>query len=276
MSGYKKFAAGIWLVVISCGSWFISSCSQPVTTTVSIKPPDADNPVPETTPSTNPSTNQSTTAKLPAVTKTTPTETPTTTTPPPTADDSTPTGSPPVTSSVLNIDIASYSLNIKGLVNTPFSLSYAQIQSYPVVTQNVEVICPDTEDEWDEWTGVPVAALLKQAGLMPGASEVVFTGLDGYYTQLPLETALQDGVFLAYKMNGETLLPDRGYPLRLVVKGSLGNYWMRWVTKIEVKPALVSFTNSAAVIQGLGSNTPTAGNKLCSCILRSLNVPFKL
>ena len=94
-----------------------------------------------------------------------------------------------------------------------------------------------------------LSALFKEAGLATGASEVVFTGEDGYFVQLPLETVLESDVFLAYKMNGQTLSQDRGYPLRLVVGKSQGADWLRWVTKIEVKPALVSFTNSSAAIQ---------------------------
>ena len=115
-----------------------------------------------------------------------------------------------------------------------------------------------------------LSTLLKEAGLATGASEVVFTGVDGYFVQLPLATVLEGDVFLAYKMNGQTLSPDRGYPLRLVVGKSQGADWLRWVTKIEVKTALVSFKNSAATIQKLSSNIPASGNKLCSCLLAAV------
>jgi hypothetical protein len=271
VSGFKKFAAGIGLVVITCVTWLVSACSHTPTSTISIGPPEVDNSSPEST--------STTTTEPPSQTSPAPAENPTITmvpsTVPPTTD-ATPAQIPPITSSVHDIDIASYRLSINGLVNNPVSMSYDQIQSYPAITQSAEVVCPDVEDEWDEWTGVPVSTLLKEAGLAPGASEVVFTGIDGYHIQLPVESVLQDGVFLAYKMNGATLLPERGYPLRLVVTGSQGNYWMRWVSKIEIKPALVSFSNSSAIIQNLRINIPTAGNKLCACLLRNLGFPLKL
>jgi len=55
----------------------------------------------------------------------------------------------PITSS----NISNYLLDINGLVNNPLSLSYAQIQAYPSVTQTAEIYCPDVEDEVDQWTG---------------------------------------------------------------------------------------------------------------------------
>ena len=269
MAKCKNLVAGVGLSVITAFMWLVSACSQPQTTPVPTQPPDIDKPPSETS--------SPITTEQPASSNQTQTEsTITTITTPPTTSAPVTTESPITSSAVDNVDITSFRVNINGLVNTPAALSFEQIEAYPVVTQNAEIVCPDVEDEWDEWTGVPVSTLLKEAGLEPGASEVVFTGLDGYHIQLPLEAVLQDGVFLAYKMNGETLTKERGYPLRLVVKSSLGNYWMRWVTKIEVQPALVTFSNSAAIMRGLGSNVPTAGNKLCSCLLNGLRGPFKL
>jgi sulfoxide reductase catalytic subunit YedY len=271
MAKFKNLAAGVGLSVITALMWLVSACSQPQAMPVPTRPPDIEKPASET--------NTTTTTAPPAFGNQIPGQSSTTTTTPQT----TPTTSAPITtespitsSAVDNVDITSFRVNINGLVNTPAALSLEQIEAYPAVTQNAEIVCPDVEDEWDEWTGVPLATLLKEAGLESGASEVVFTGLDGYHIQLPLESVLQDGVFLAYKINGETLTKERGYPLRLVVKSSLGNYWMRWVTKIEVQPALVTFSNSAAIIRGLSSNVPTAGNKLCSCLLNGLRAPFKL
>ena len=271
MVKYKNLVAGVGLSVITAFMWLVSACSQPQATPVPTQTPDIEKPAAETNPpiTTEPSTLSNQIPEQNSTTTTSPPITPATSAP-------VTTESPITSSAVDNVDITSFRVNINGLVNNPAALSFDQIEAYPAVTQNAEIVCPDVEDEWDEWTGVPVSTLLKEAGLEPGASEVVFTGLDGYHIQLPLEAVLQDGVFLAYKVNGETLTKERGYPVRLVVKSSLGNYWMRWVTKIEVQPALVTFSNSAAIIRGLSSNVPTAGNKLCSCLLSGLRAPFKL
>jgi DMSO/TMAO reductase YedYZ molybdopterin-dependent catalytic subunit len=164
-------------------------------------------------------------------------------------------------------DIDNYLLYINGLVNNPQTLTYAQILALPYITQTVEIACPDVIDETDQWTGVPLSTLLNTAGLMPESNEVVLTGADGYYIVLPLETVLDKGVFLAYQINGQALSEDRGYPLRLVVTGMDGGDWLRWVTNIEVKQALVSFSNSSSNIQKFSRNIPVNGSKLCACFL---------
>ena len=250
MTKCKNLVVGCGLIVMTTVMWLVSACSQssndsiPVATTVVRLLPDTSS---ATTTEPPPMSNSITTA---------PTLTP---------DNS----ASATTATNLNteIDINSYNLIIDGIVNSPLSLSYEQLQSFPTITRDAEIICPGVKDETDSWTGVSLSTLLKEAVLATGASEVVFTGEDGYFVQLPLETVLESDVFLAYKMNGQTLSQDRGYPLRLVVGKSQGADWLRWVTKIEVKPALVSFENSSAIIQRLSSNIPTSGNKLCACLL---------
>ena len=212
-----------------------------------------------------------TTAAPPVTSSSTTTDTPTTTELPPVDI------SPPTTdsSAVFNIDINNYSLVVKGVVKNSLTLDYAQILAYPSVTQKAEIICPDTEDEWDEWTGVPVATLLNAAGLLPESTDIVFTGNDGYYVKLPLKTVLNSGVFLAYEMNGQPLSPDRGYPLRLVVTGTIGSDWLRWVTGIQVNSTLASYSGASSGIRQLSSNIPTSGNKLCACFLSAVVIPYQ-
>jgi sulfane dehydrogenase subunit SoxC len=55
----------------------------------------------------------------------------------------------------------------------------------------------------------------------------------GLNRSIPLEKALDD-CMLAFKMNGEALRPEQGYPLRLVVPGWEGNMWIKWIRRIEV------------------------------------------
>ena len=92
-----------------------------------------------------------------------------------------------------------------------------------------------------EWTGTPLAPLLDEAGLGPGALEIVFTGLDRgiqgeiehlYERSLPLSEALRDEVLLAYAINGQDLPPQHGFPLRLVVPGWYGMTHVKWLQTI--------------------------------------------
>ncbi len=248
MGKCKKLLIGCMVAVITCVMWLVSACTQSGTEFAPIQSVKTSGHAGLNTTKTTEPLSSNNTANLNAPAK------------PP---------APPV-------DINSFGLDVSGLVHTPMSLSYAQIQSLPSITVSVEIVCPGTVDEWDNWTGVPLSTLLNSAGLSPEASEVILRGMDGYFVQLPLATVMDRGVILAYRMNGLSLSPDRGYPLRLVVGGNEGADWLRWVTSIEVKPGLTSFTNSSAAIQNLRINIPSSGSKLCSCFLTAAMVNYQI
>jgi DMSO/TMAO reductase YedYZ molybdopterin-dependent catalytic subunit len=94
------------------------------------------------------------------------------------------------------------------------------------------------------WRGVRLGTVLRRAGLTGAAVDVMPSGLDPEFVQngvnlghvrrpLPVAKALDD-VLLAYEMNGETLPPDHGFPLRLVVPNWVGIASIKWVGDIEV------------------------------------------
>ena len=92
------------------------------------------------------------------------------------------------------------------------------------------------------WTGVPLRAVLERAGVGKEARQVAFNGLDrppaetipDYVKALDIDHALDGEVMLAWGMNGEDLPMLNGYPLRLVVPGYYGTYWVKHVNDIEV------------------------------------------
>ncbi|ADP84596.1 sulfite oxidase [Pseudofrankia inefficax] len=93
------------------------------------------------------------------------------------------------------------------------------------------------------WTGTPLAGVLEAAGVTPDAVEVVFTGADhgvergveqDYQRSLSLTDAMADDVLLCYEMNGEPLLPQHGFPLRLIVPGWYGMAHVKWLRDITV------------------------------------------
>jgi DMSO/TMAO reductase YedYZ molybdopterin-dependent catalytic subunit len=75
--------------------------------------------------------------------------------------------------------------------------------------------------------------ILDLVGPEESVQEIVFKCADGYSTSITLEEAMQEGVQLCYRVNGETLLPKHGYPLRLVLPEKYGMKWAKWVTEIE-------------------------------------------
>ena len=138
------------------------------------------------------------------------------------------TGHPPE-----HVDIDTYILVIDGLVERSLSLTYEDILGYPERTEIALLICPTVFADNAEWTGVPLSILLTETGVKPNAQELRFSAMDGYETTLSIDDAMGEGVFLVYKINGETLPLAHGYPLRVVVKGQYGSEWVKWLTRIE-------------------------------------------
>lgn len=61
---------------------------------------------------------------------------------------------------------------------------------------------------------------------------MTFHCADGYVTSLPLKEVRKKDVLLAYRLNGEQLLPELGGPLRLVVPHKYAYKSAMWVSKI--------------------------------------------
>ena len=134
-----------------------------------------------------------------------------------------------------DVDIAEYRLVVSGLVEKPLSLTYEEILAYSSITEIGVINCPGFFVDIAEWTGVPLATILEEAGIKAKAIQVIFIALDGYRQKLTLEHVDEFGIFLAYIVNGETLPREHGYPLRVVDKGSDGSAWVKWLAEIRVE-----------------------------------------
>ena len=157
-------------------------------------------------------------------------------------------------------DERSWTLDIGGRVAAPLTLTMAELRRRPEVTAPVTLECAGNgrarldprpvSQPWleeavgtAEWTGTPLAPLLQEAGVGPGAVEVLFGGADrgvqgglehDYERSLPLEEALRPEVLLAWGVNGRPLPPQHGHPLRLVVPGWYGMTSVKWLRRISV------------------------------------------
>jgi DMSO/TMAO reductase YedYZ molybdopterin-dependent catalytic subunit len=87
------------------------------------------------------------------------------------------------------------------------------------------------------WTGVPLAAVLTAAGVVPDDGDVVFHGRDGYADSIPLAKALAPETALVWAMNGEELPRAHGHPLRAIVPGRYGIKNVKWIARISVEPS---------------------------------------
>jgi DMSO/TMAO reductase YedYZ molybdopterin-dependent catalytic subunit len=91
------------------------------------------------------------------------------------------------------------------------------------------------------WLGVPLKDVLARAELKNTAKQVTFNGLDvalfgggDFIKSLDVHHALDGEVMLAWQMNGADLPMLNGYPVKLIVPGYYGTYWVKHVSEIEV------------------------------------------
>jgi DMSO/TMAO reductase YedYZ molybdopterin-dependent catalytic subunit len=156
-------------------------------------------------------------------------------------------------------------LVIEGRVKEPYEIGYEELLRMPSRTVTMTMECAGNSRiflspkvgglQWElgavsnaEWTGVPLAAVLKRAGVKAGAAELILEGADNgaitkepvspgkihYARSLPLAKALMPEVILAYSMNDEPLSHSHGFPLRAIVPGWYGMASVKWLTRIVV------------------------------------------
>ena len=165
-------------------------------------------------------------------------------------------------STLPTVDPATWRLSIDGQVERPLTLTYEQLKSLPPRTVTAVLECAGNSRNSvspplprsplnngyvgnAEWRGVPLQAVLEQAGVKTGAVEVVFEGADRgkpavapaevpFAKSIPIEKALHPETLLVYEMNGVPLPREHGGPVRILVPGWYGTYDVKWLTRVEV------------------------------------------
>ena len=143
-----------------------------------------------------------------------------------------------VTGSVPRWDPAGWRLAVDGMVEHPLSLGVDDLRGAGLVQVTADFHCVSG---WSvtgvRWQGVPVAALLDQASVLPQARALRFESADGAYIDyLDVEVARRDGVIVAMNLGGAPLTIERGAPARLVIPfyyGYKGVKWLRRITAVE-------------------------------------------
>ena len=159
----------------------------------------------------------------------------------------------------LDIDPDKFTVEIKGKVDHPLKLSLPDIKKL----SSIEIVavnqCSGNSRGFFDprvaggqlangamgnarWRGVPLKTVLDQAGVQQGAKQVTFNGMDGpvsdktpdFVKALDIDHARDGEVMLAYGMNDQDLPVLNGFPLRLVVPGYYGTYWVKHVNEINV------------------------------------------
>jgi sulfoxide reductase catalytic subunit YedY len=132
------------------------------------------------------------------------------------------------------VDRNSYRLKVSGQVARPLSLSYDQILKYPSLTETVLLICPGFFSNNGRWTGINLRSLFQEAEVKKEATYFDIKGAHEKVVRITLQEIDKKRIFLAYRVNGETLPQKHGFPLRLVYEDAYGYDWIKYVDEIVV------------------------------------------
>ena len=152
------------------------------------------------------------------------------------------------------IDPTRHTLLVHGMVQRPIELTVDDLKRFPSVTRTHFIECsgngsgayhsprPDmTPQQIDglvsnsEWTGVPLATLLHEAGASGDAKWFLAEGGDACLMarSIPIAKA-RDDALVAWAQNGEPIRPEQGFPIRLLLPGYEGNTNVKWLRRIEL------------------------------------------
>lgn len=157
------------------------------------------------------------------------------------------------------IDTETYRLEFEDGFEAPLSLNIDDIRGMPQLTLPVTLECAGNgrtglsprahSMPWSyeavgtaEWTGTPLAPLIKRAKPKAGTVEIAFTAADkgfdkgvehAYGRSLTLDQIESLDIMLVHSMNGQSLLPQHGAPLRIIVPGWYGMASVKWLSRID-------------------------------------------
>ena len=143
-------------------------------------------------------------------------------------------------------------LMIHGLVAQPWAFTMDDLKRFPATSRLAFIECSgNSAIEWkaptgqtvqqthgltstSEWTGVALKTVLREVGVKPDALWMLAEGSDAaaMTRSLPLAPLIEEAL-LCYAQNGESLRPEQGYPLRLLLPGWEGNTCIKWLRRLK-------------------------------------------
>ena len=174
-----------------------------------------------------------------------------------------------------------WKITIDGEVNNKIEITLGELKSkYKAVTRRMVLECggngragfspPARGNQWTnggagcaEWTGVPLADVLKKAGLKPSAKYTAHYAADLHLSGdaskptisrgVRIEKAVDPNTLIVWGMNGQPLPNIHGGPVRLVVPGWAGSASQKWLTRITIRdkehdgPGMTEFSYRTAI-----------------------------
>jgi DMSO/TMAO reductase YedYZ molybdopterin-dependent catalytic subunit len=133
-------------------------------------------------------------------------------------------------------DESTWRLTFDGLFRKPATLTFSDFKGLPQVDRTRDFYCVEG---WGVknvvWTGVTLSEVMHRLDIDPAATHIVFHSSDSakYTDSVTIEEAKRDDTLLAHQLNGEPLPPEMGLPLRVVLPGTYGYKYVKWVDRVE-------------------------------------------
>jgi DMSO/TMAO reductase YedYZ molybdopterin-dependent catalytic subunit len=137
------------------------------------------------------------------------------------------------------VAVDDWQLEIGGMVDNPFTLSYDELFEWDAIEQITTLECISNQVGGPyisnaRWTGIPLRDILNEAGVQSGVVKVVLHAEDDYSDSITIEKSRDPRVMLAYQINDDILPDNHGFPLRLIVPGIYGMKHVKWINRIEL------------------------------------------
>jgi len=135
------------------------------------------------------------------------------------------------------VDLEKWRFEVKGSVQHPKKIAYKDLARLDPIERNVLLICPGFFAYNARWKGFSLSSLLRSAGIGPDVTHVEIKGSEGIKSKTEkfiIDDVMNDKLFIAFQVNGQALPERHGFPARLVAEGYDGDYWVKYVNRIEV------------------------------------------
>jgi DMSO/TMAO reductase YedYZ molybdopterin-dependent catalytic subunit len=142
---------------------------------------------------------------------------------------------------VPQLSTTDWRLRVHGMVGREIELDYDGLLARGLIERDITLTCVSNEVGGSlvgsaRWLGAPLADLLREAGVRPGADQILSRSVDGLTIGTPTDVVM-DGrdALLAVAMNGQPLPTRHGFPVRMVVPGLYGYVSAtKWVVDLEL------------------------------------------
>ncbi len=127
-----------------------------------------------------------------------------------------------------------WDFTVSGQAANPFRWSYDDFMALPSIEIMTDFHCVTGWSQFNlRWKGVLFKTIASIVKPLETAKFVNIIAEGGYTTNIPLDTAMDDDVILAYEYDGKPITPEHGFPLRLVVPNKYAYKCAKWVRGIE-------------------------------------------